>query len=179
MIFPALPWRLIGVGAGVAAILFIVWRIYASAYDAGFQVGKAETQAFYRPIIELAEQKAHEAEGRNQALEKASRAINSEMERQHAEFQKTLADRERAFRDRIVLGLRNSATRCHGGPVPETARPASPPSGAPEEHERTGDVIERVAADLTAVAVGCEQDAAAVSDWQQWWRQQQALINPQ
>lgn len=172
-----IPWRLVGLGAGVLAIVGALWWLRHSAYEDGFSAGTADSQAFYKPIIEAAERKAHQAEGRSQALEAASRAVNSEMERQHVEFKKTLAERERSAQLRIARSLRESAARCHSGELSKAPRSTEPSPGTPEEHERAGSIIDRVATDLAAVGVGCEQDAATVSAWQQFYRQQQALMN--
>lgn len=170
-----IPWRFVGAGAAVLAVIGFLWWLRFSAYQDGFAAGKADSQKFYRPIIEEAERRAHEAQGRIRAMETASKALNSEMEKQHAQFQTALAEREHVAQQRIARILRNPPN-CDGDRVPEDGGSPSAPDGSPEKSARDGDAFDRAGRDLATITSGCEDDAQRLAQFQQWYRQQAALM---
>jgi hypothetical protein len=174
-----IPWGLIRRAAIPLGIIMLVGLVGWIIYDRGYTDGKRHVREGYRDLIEHTERVANEARGRAEALQKATEVINSEMERQHGQFQTALAERERAAQQRIARVVRESAARCDRRPVPPPAGPTKPPHGTPEELERDRATGERLALDIVTIGSGCEQDAATVSAWQRWYRQQRALMNPQ
>jgi hypothetical protein len=169
-----IPWPLIRYGAIVLGVGIVAWAVYAHIYDIGYDAGKADSQAFYGPLLDEVERRAHEAQGRIEAQAKASKAVNSELERTHAKQTEALTARARGAERRLAVLLRNPPG-CDSDGVPGVSSGPAVPDGSAEQPERPGQVGDGPVGDLVAIAAGCEDDANRLEHFQRWYRQQAAL----
>lgn len=161
MIFPplsALPWRLIGAGAAVVAVLGGAWHYGHTRYEAGEAAVQARWDAERLIAAEaFAKQSAAVA-----ATVEADKAISAKV--QH-ELETRLGDSDARARD-LAGRLRGYQASARGCAVSGAADRAAGPPTAPGE-PGGDEAIERATA---AVLTACGHDASRLQGFQDWWR---------
>lgn len=154
-----IPWRLIGAGAAVLAVVGALLWIRHDAY----RDGQAEREAYYSPIIADIQRQADAAKARVQELERAASAINdmiSNEDKQRAEDAIRQRDAARADRVRLAAAL----ARCRTVPTVPGGTSVVAPAPGDDERFRAADEA------LGDLAYRCQRDADRLRAFQDWYR---------
>jgi hypothetical protein len=153
------------VGAALVALLL------GTAYGWAYGRGVAATEAHYQPLLLAAEFAKARAEERTRSIEEASKRLTAQQEARHAEALRDLDVRAAGAEQRFADLLRKRAACPRRGEVPAVPGTAADTDAASTERERARRAGER----LADVGRGCEADAIALTQLQEWIRSQQAL----
>lgn len=182
-VLKSLPWRLIGYGIAVLALLLFAWRVHA--WHQGFLREEATEKALAASRAKLAQCTANEIAQQEALTEAATKAKSTEAADRAAaqkvehDLQTQLALANDSSRD-LARRLRDYQSSRRGCPVPGTAGPAADSaSGAgagsvgATELGRLVEEVERSAAEVdrsTQQAVAaCRHDAPLTTGWPAWW----------
>lgn len=150
------------VGAVLVALLL------GAAYSWAYGCGVVATEAHYQPMLLAAEMAKARAEERTRTIEDAAKRLTAQQEARHAEALKVLETRTAGAERRFADLLRRGAACSRRGDVPAVPGAAAITDEARAEHERARRAGER----LADVGRGCEADAIALTQLQEWVRQQ-------
>lgn len=164
----AVPWRLIGYGVALGAVVVLFWRI--NTWHDGYQRLEATERALATRTAE-AQQCADRAAAAQESHVKAAVEAESIATRDRAtarriesELQTRLADTESRGRD-LARRLQNSRACPGAGGVPpatdSTGQPASA-SGEPAGADRVGEAT-------AALIQACDRDSLRLGGWIEWW----------
>lgn len=160
-----IPPRLIVYGIGLLAVCGCVYTAYQWAYSRG----QAERTAYYAPLLAAAEAAKDAADNRAALIEETQRLLS---ETEVAEYETRLTElQDRAHRaESAYAGSLRKLAAAGGCEVPETSGAGSFDGSAGIDGR-----IERTAAGIGTVGVGCEADALRLQALQDVIRQYQAL----
>jgi hypothetical protein len=163
-----IPWRLIGYGVALLALIAALWAYGHQRYAAG----RSDERALWNPALVAAQQAAAEANAKTATIESAQKAATSAAEARHAETIAALntraADADRRIR---ALSLRIATSRSSGCEVPAVSPATSKPDAGTAGAER----VERAGSSIADIGRRCEADAATLRQLQQWIAEQSTL----
>ena len=157
-------WPLAVVILLIGAGLYYGHTRYESGYAASEAIRLAEHLAAERALA-AANEKARRTEA-------DSKALSDQSERQHAETIASLNLRAADAERRYASILREHPANSGSCAVPKDGGAASDPDAT----RASSELIDRTSRDFAALARRCEADAAALSQLQEWIRDQQALL---
>lgn len=152
---------------GAALILGLAWWAHHRIYESGY----AASEAKWQPRFAQAERELKAANEKARRQEEDSRALSDRIEEQHAKTVASLTSRAADAERRYASILRQHSAGSRGDAVPQDGGAAGDADAARALDLRN----ERAAKDFGRLARGCEADAAALTDLQQWVRGQLAL----
>lgn len=167
-----IPWRLVGYGAALLAVVAVLWGYGHRRYVAG----RSDERALWSPALVAAQKAAAEANARTETIESAQNAATSAAEARHAETVAALNARAADADLRIrALSVRIAASHPGRCEVPAVSATAAQPDADTAGTER----VERAGSSIADIGRRCEADAASLRQLQQWIAEQSALTQKQ